>query len=228
MARFNAETVDKYGSSGNSTDYFKLADDGDIATVRFLYDSADDITGYIVHEVEIDGKKKYINCLREYNQPVDDCPFCKNGYRQVAKMFIPLYVYDDYDKDDKGTVQIWERGKTFFAKISGICSRMKKTICSQTFEIERRGKKGSKDTQYEIFKTDDAPDDKTIEDFEIPNVVGRFILEKSADDMEFFIDNKYFPPEDEPVRRSSRSRDDDEEPRRETRRSSRRTPADSF
>lgn len=225
MARFNAETVDKYSSSSNSrsgVSYFKLADDGDVAVVRFLYDNADDIEGYMVHEVEVDGKRKYINCLREYNQPIDYCPLCKAGYHQVAKMFIPLY------NEDEQAVQVWERGKTFFTKVSGICSRMKKTICSQTFEIERNGKKGSKDTVYEIFKTDDAPDDKTIDDFEVPDIIGRFILDKSEDDINFYLENKYFPPEDEPVRRSSKEERGEEPPRRESRRSSRRTPSDKF
>ena len=141
----------------------------------------------------------------------------------MAKLFIPIYNVDE----DK--VQVWERGKKFFSKMSGICARYgKNPIVSQTFEIERNGAKGDTQTTYEIFRTDDAPDDAKLEDFEIPEILGSVILDKSPDDMEFYLDNNYFPPEDEPVRRSSRSRDDDEEPRRGTRRSSRRTPADSF
>ena len=75
MAKFNADTVDKYGGHGGAG-YFSLKNDKDVARVRFLYNSADDIEGYAVHEVEIDGKKRYVNCLREYNQPLDTCPFC--------------------------------------------------------------------------------------------------------------------------------------------------------
>lgn len=220
--RFNADTVDKYGGQGG-TGYFSLKNDNDIATVRFLYNDENDIEGYAVHQVEVDGKKRYVNCLREYNQPIDDCPFCKAHEFQMAKLFIPIYNVDE----DK--VQVWERGKKFFSKMSGICARYgKNPIVSQTFEIERNGAKGDTQTTYEIFRTDDAPDDAKLEDFEIPEILGSVILDKSPDDMEFYLDNNYFPPEDEPVRRSSRSRDDDEEPRRETRRSSRRTPADSF
>lgn len=217
MARFTAETVDNYGGQGNGGSYFSLKDDGDIAKVRFLYNSADDIEGYAVHEIEVDGKRKYVNCLREYDQPLDDCPFCKARMKQVAKLFIPVY------NEDADKVQIWERGKKFFGKISGICERYKKNpIVSQTFEIERNGKKNDTQTTYEIYRTDDAPDDARLEDYDVPDILGTMVLDKSADDMEFYLENEYFPPEDGgAVRRSSRR---EEAP---TRRSNRRTPSNN-
>ena len=236
MARFNASNIDKYGGQ-EGTGYFSLKNDRDIAVVRFLYNNEEDIEGYAVHQVEIDGKKRYVNCIREYNQPVDDCPFCKAREFQMAKLFIPVYNVDE----DK--VQVWERGKKFFSKMSGICSRYggKNTIVSQTFEIERNGKPGDTQTTYEIYRTDDAPDDTQLEDFEMPQILGGVILDKSYDDMEFYLDNGYFPPEDDNVsssRRSNRSdkraddvEEEDERPaRRESgsRRAGRRTPSDKF
>lgn len=224
MARFTADTVEKYGGNGGAG-YFSLKGDGDIARVRFLYNSADDIEGYAVHEVEIDGKKRYVNCLREYNQPIDDCPFCKAKKFQSAKLFIPIY------NEDEQKVQIWERGKKFFAKISGICARYNKApIVSQIFEIERHGKPGDQQTTYEIYRTDDPADDTRLEDFDMPEVLGSIVLDKTADDMEFFDNHNYFPPEGEaPVRRSStREREveaDEDMPRR---RSARRTPERGF
>lgn len=217
MARFTAETAEKYGNSGNTASYFKLSNDGDIAKVRFLYNSADDIEGYAVHELEIDGKRKYINCLREYNEPVDNCPFCRERMQVKAKLFVPIY------NEDEQKVQIWERGKKFFGKLSGICSRYSKNpIVSQTFEIERNGKPGDTQTTYEIFRTDEAPDDSQLDDFDMPEILGVTVLDKSMDDMEFYLENGMFPPEDGamPVRRSSR-RETEEAPRR----ARRRTPA---
>lgn len=222
MARFNFEDADKYGGQGGSG-YFSLKDDRDTAVVRFLYNSPDDVEGYAVHEVEIDGRKRYVNCLREYNQPIDDCPFCKARMYQTAKLFIPLY------NEDAKKVQVWERGKKFFGKLSSVLSRCDADpICSQTFEIERNGKKGDTQTTYEIYQTRDKADDMTLEDFDTPEILGRLILDKSADDMEFYLENEYFPPEDEaPTRRSSRREEDDRPVRRESssRRSSRRTPS---
>ena len=230
MARFNAGDADKYGGNGGGG-YFSLKNDRDIATVRFLYNSADDVEGYAVHEVEIDGKKRYVNCLREYNQPIDDCPFCKARKFQVAKLWIPLY------NEDEDKVQVWERGKKFFNKLSSVLSRCDADpICSQTFEIERNGKPKDTATTYEIYQTKDKPDDAVLDDFDMPNILGGILLDKSAEDMEFYLEEGYFPPEDdEPVRRRGGSRRDEEEEderpaRRESssRRTGRRTPSDKF
>jgi hypothetical protein len=74
--RVSVDDAEKYGGQGGGG-YFSLKDDGDTARVRFLYDSIEDVEGYCVHEVEIGDKKKYVNCLREYGDPVDKCPFCE-------------------------------------------------------------------------------------------------------------------------------------------------------
>lgn len=217
MARFNAETADKYGGQGGAG-YFSLKNDKDVAQVRFMYDSVDDIEGYAVHEVEIDGKKRYVNCLREYNEPKDKCPFCRANMFTTAKLFIPIYNID------QDRVQVWERGKNFIGKISSICARYPHVV-SHKFEIERNGQKGDTSTTYEIYEV--GSDDITLEDLpEQQNVLGTLVLDKSADDMEFYLDNKYFPPEGDemPVRRRSSTREAEPE---EERRGSRRTPATS-
>lgn len=223
MARFNTETADKYGGQGGAG-YFSLKNDKDVAQVRFMYNSIDDVTGYAVHEVEIDGKKRYVNCLREYNQPIDTCPFCREKMYTTAKLFIPIYNID------QDRIQIWERGKKFISKISSICARYPNVV-SHIFEIERNGKPHETTTTYEIYEVD--KDDTKMEDLPEPiDVLGTIVLDKSADDMEFFLDNGYFPPEDDeaPVRRRSSSRAEEEAPfeeDRQERRGSRRTPATS-
>ena len=214
MARFNTETADKYGGQGGAG-YFSLKNDKDVAQVRFMYDSIDDVEGYAVHEVTIDDKKRYVNCLREYNEPKDKCPFCAANKFTTAKLFIPIYNID-LDR-----VQVWERGKKFISKISSICARYPNVV-SHKFEIERNGQKGDTSTTYEIYEI--GKDDTTLQDLPEPNpILGTLVLDKSADDMEFYLDNGYFPPDDEdrPVRRRARQED---EPRFEER-GTRRTPA---
>ena len=213
MARFNTETADHYGGQGGGG-YFSLKNDKDVAQVRFMYNSIDDVEGYAVHQVEIDGKKRYVNCLREYNQPVDDCPFCKAKMYTVAKVFVPIYNIDE------DRVQVWERGKKFISKISSICARYPDVV-SHKFEIERNGKAGDTSTTYEIFEV--GKDDTTLEDLpEQRDVLGTLVLDKSADDMEFYLDNEYFPPEGDemPVRRNKRNDSESENERS----GSRRTP----
>lgn len=217
MARFNTQTAEKYGGQGGAG-YFSLKNDKDVARVRFMYNGVDDVEGYAVHQVEIDDKKRWVNCLREYNQPIDTCPFCREKKFTSAKLFIPIYNIDE----DK--VQIWERGKKFISKISSICARYPNVV-SHVFEIERNGKPGDTATTYEIYEVD--KDDTTLEDLpEVSDPLGTIVLDKSADDMEFFLDNGYFPPDGDeaPVRRRS-NKSEEEPPFDEDRRGSRRTPA---
>lgn len=209
MARFRYDEAEHYGGQGG-TGFFSLKNDKDVALVRFMYNSVDDVEGYAVHQVEIDGKKRYVNCLREYNQPKDACPFCKANMFTQAKLFIPVYNIDE----DK--VQMWERGKKFISKISSICARYPDVV-SHKFEIERNGKKGETTTTYEIYEV--GKDDTTLEDLpEVNNPLGSIILDKTADDMEFYLDNEYFPPDGEeaPVRRREIREREEERPVRRT------------
>lgn len=208
MARFNVNEAENYGGSGGAG-YFSLKNDGETAKVRIMYNNIDDVEGYAVHQVEVDGKKRYVNCLREYNQPVSDCPFCEARNFQLAKLFVPLYDI----KDDK--VKIWERGKKFFSKIGSICARYSNpTVVSHIFEIERNGKPGDQTTSYEIYETDQ--DNTTMEDLpEKPELLGGLILDKSADEMRYYLGNGKFPSDNEEnhvVRR--RESTSDETPRR--------------
>ena len=214
MARFSYEDADKYGGQGGAG-YFSLKNDKDVARVRFMYNDIDDVAGYAVHQVEIDGKKRWVNCLREYNQPIDTCPFCREKMFTSAKLFVPIYNIDE----DK--VQIWERGKKFIGQISSVCARYPQVV-SHIFEIERNGQKGDTSTTYGIYEVD--KDDTTLEDLpERRDILGTVVLDKSADDMEFFLDNGYFPPDGDeaPVRRRTSNREES------TDRGTRRTPANN-
>lgn len=218
MGRFSHDEVDHYGGQGGAG-YFSLKNDKDVARVRFMYNTIDDVDGYAVHQVTVNDKKRYVNCLRNYNDPIDACPFCKAKQFQTAKLFIPIYNVDE------DRVQIWERGKKFFAKISSICARYATgdtPLVSQQFEIERNGKAGSTQTTYEIYSVG-APDGTTLEDLpELPSIIGGVVMDKSADDMEYYLQEESFPPDDdEPVRR--RASNDREQS--SDRFSGRRTPA---
>lgn len=223
MARFNANDVENYGGQGGGG-FFALKNDKDVATVRFMYDSIDDVEGYAVHEIEVDGKKRYVNCLREYNQPLDDCPLCAAKSRVIAKLFVILY---DVESEE---VKIWDRGKTFFSKLSSLCARYNPLV-STPFEIERNGKKGDTKTTYETYALD--TDDVTLEDLpEVPELLGTLILDKSYEELEFFLDNGYFeedveeqaPPERNP-RNDRRNSNSKREPANEAPAGRRRTPA---
>lgn len=220
MARFKANEASNYGGQGGGG-FFSIAKNNGVKRVRFMYNTIDDMEGLSVHKVKVNGKERYVNCLRDYNSPKDDCPFCRENKPVQAKLFIPIYNIDE------DQVQIWDRGKTFFEKMTSQFSRYgtKKNMVQNIFEIERHGEPKDMNTTYEIFQVES--DDTQIEDLpELPDIVGSpksFVLDKTADDMEYYLEAGEFPPEDE-----------DEEPRtRESRQeraseeTSRRTPANT-
>lgn len=187
MARFSCEEADNYGGNGGHG-FLSMPNDGDVVKVRFMYNKLEDIEGVAVHQIEVDGKKRYVNCLREYGKPVDDCPMCKAGRFVNAKLFIPVYDIES------GSVKIWERGKKFFGKMTGLCSRYasKDNLVSHVFEIERHGKKGDTQTTYEVYECE--KDDTALEDLpEVPDIIGGLVLDKSKEEMQYFIDYDEFP-----------------------------------
>lgn len=218
MAKINIKKAGTYTQQNNGGGYFTLKDDGDMATVRFLYEETDgsDMDYYLVHEVEIDGKRRYINCLGvddEGRMHPADCPLCKSGNKAKEKLFLQLY-----DEGDN-TVKIWERGQTFVAKIISFINRYG-SLVKQGFEIERRGKKGSTNTTYEMFPL--QADGKTMEDFpQKQEIVGTLVMDATKQDMYDIIDGTY---------QNGNKRD--EQPKQEeqqfTRRNRRRESGDAF
>ena len=227
MGRVSFNEMDNYKNEGNAS-YFRLKNDKEVAQVRFMYNGIDDVEGVAVHTVEVPGSQygKDVNCLRAYNEPLDECPLCKAGYKPKVKIFVPLYNLDANE------VQIWSRSKAYGSTLSSICSRYAKkgNLVNNVFEIERNGAKGDKQTQYKEYQIDN--DDTELEDLpEAPDPIGTVVLDKSYEDLEYYVQHKEFPgsgSSDEPIRRRTRTEreddgeDTDEEP---VRRRTRRTPA---
>lgn len=224
MPRFSYEDADKYGGSSNRGSFFQLKDDGDTALVHLLGNDMNDFPGYAVHQVNIGDKRKYVNCLREAGDPIDVCPFCAEGKHDpdlskvYAKVFIPLY---NIDADE---VQTWERGKSFFRKLSSYIAHTP-NVSKVVTEVERVGKKGDTNTDYNLYEKKGEDDGFDIENVreDMPNIDGGIVLNKTAKEMEYYLDHGDFPDDasdDRPVRRGDRDREE----RRDSREETRRTP----
>lgn len=225
MPRISHNDVDNYNVGGNGGGFFQLKKDKEKKQVRFMLEDIDDLDNYIyvVHSCKVPDKEfgLDVNCLREYDDPVDVCPLCAAGIKKSIKVYIPLYNEDDEK------VQIWTRGKKMIPKMQGLMSRYK-DFPGHIFEIERNGKPNSTETTYEIYEQDE--DDTTLDDLdELPTIEGVAVKNYSSDDMEYYLESGEFPPEDDdeegeetPRRRnkskskSKRHRDEDEDikPRR--------------
>lgn len=184
MAEFNVRDQDKYASQGGGG-YFSLKEDREIGQVRILYDTVEDVKGYTVHEIQLDDKKRYVNCIHEYGQPKDDCPFCAAGKFTTTKYFVPMYNLKE------NRLQTWERGKTFGPEIQSKLARFPH-LYQRVTEIERIGKKGDTKTTYQIYPGDQL-DDVYLEDFDIQNPLGTLVLDKSAEEMNYYLNTGSFP-----------------------------------
>ena len=226
--RFRYDDADKYGS-GTGTRFFALKDDKDTAQVRFMYSSVDDIECFAVHQLDVKGeafKKRYVNCLREYRDPLDKCPFCAAKMGTRVKLMVPLYNVDTE------TVQLWDKGKKFINQLTSLCGRYSSAdtpLCAHIFEIERNGKAKDQSTTYSIYEI--SKDDTILEDLpEFPDVLGSIIEDMSPEDMENYLANGDSSSDEEPpVRR--RSSNNDYDARRESdvdERPTRRTPRRAY
>lgn len=206
MARVSYEESEKY-FSGTGSDWFQLKNDGDVARVQFMLNSIDDIPIFPTHKVRVGDKDRYVDCIRNPEDPIDACPFCAAGMRASAVRFVVMYQHED------GKVKIWERGRQFISKLQGLINRYS-PLDQKVFEVERHGKAGDTNTKYEIYPLDGV-DPVVIDDIEMPELEGTLILQKTFEDMEYYLDNGSFPnnsQDEAPVRRGADS-------------SARRTPA---
>lgn len=184
MARFNASQVDNYKSSSSGS-FFSLANDGDYETVRLMYNDMNDVELFSVHEVEVNGQTYWVNCLREYDEPVHKCPLCASGNRLQVKMWVPLYIVNTQE------VKVWERGRTFVAQIESAARRFKPLV-STIFDIERKGKKGDQTTTYSLINVD--KDETTLDQLpELPQVVGNIVKELTFEELEKFLQTGQLP-----------------------------------
>jgi len=184
MARFSFEESENYG--GGSNKFFTLKDDKDTAVIRFLYNNMNDIQGVSVHTVKVDNNNVDVECLRAYNEPVEKCPLCAAGQHPFGKLYIP--VYDEASKESK----IWTRGRTFFNKLSSLCSRYNPLV-GTPIEVERNGKKGDQSTTYEMYPM--QSDNAIITDFPEINAEGLAFHVKTEDELNYYLDHGTFPKE---------------------------------
>ena len=214
MARVSYEDSEKY-FSGSGSDWFQLKNDGDVARVQFMLNSIDDIPIFSTHKVKIGDKERYVDCIRNPQDPIDACPFCAAGLPAKAVRFIVMFQHDD------NKVKIWERGRQFISKLQGLINRYN-PLEEKVFEIERHGKAGDTSTKYEIYPLDGV-ESVNLDEVEMPELEGSLILQKSFEDMEYYLDNGNFPSDDsdnEPIRRRGA-----EAPARRAAAPARRTPA---
>ena len=192
MPEISLNDLENYNTPGDF-EYLTLKDDGDIAKVRFYIESMDDLRFNVVHQVvDKNGKRRYVNCLRTYDQPLEDCPLCADSLKNkdhkfIVKLFLPVLDLDD------NKVKIFERGKSFKNEIEGYIRR-NAPLVNYPCEIERNGAKGSTDTTYKVYPLAQEKDETMIKDLpERPQLLGSYILEMDVEQMKHFLETGILP-----------------------------------
>lgn len=210
MGRINYEDVDHYGNNSD-TEFLKLENDGDMATVQLLVSDMNDLDIYACHEVQVgvwdDGRPKtrFCNCNRDYDEPLDTCPLCAAELSQKVVMMLAMYDINDRK------VKIWNRGKTFIPKIKNLVNRWG-DMRNKPIDIIRNGAKGDMKTRYDIQISPEEPVD--ISNIEKPEFLGGYILDKTADEMQIYLDTGEFPQEEDSNNIQSARRNTEPLPRR--------------
>lgn len=196
MGRINPNDYDKYDSQNNSnSEWLKLQNHGDVARVQFLYDSYNDLETFACHKVKVgvseSGRdiERLVDCKRNYDDPIDMCPFCAAGMPVKPVTMVSMFDH----KDQK--VKIWERGTTFRKQLESFFNRYPK-LSDMVFEIERNGQKGDKKTTYQLFPMPDV-EPVDVSEVERPEFLGTVIMDKTPEEMQIYIDTGSFPATEE-------------------------------
>lgn len=192
--------------------FFKLENNHDKAIVRLMHENYDDFARRPIHNTKLP-EYKYgypVNCLRNDKDDPSVCPFCSANLSpdQVSKrrkrVYIEFLVYKIMDRNGKvlqdfmsaPRKMVWERDRSFDDKLFSLSSRYN-PLDDVVFQIERFGEKGSTETSYDIYQIDV---DKTQYPYQLPektyNPDGVQILDKTFDEMNYYIENGTFPPTD--------------------------------
>ena len=210
MAKLSYEEYEKFNNkSGEQSQrslirFFALKDDGETAIVRFNIHTLADIAVSSVHTVENmeDGKKRYriVSCIRSsFNDPVEKCPLCEAGNKMSFKIFVPLVAYN---QDENGNIiadaMIWQQGTRIRQTLKSFIDDYG-DLSDMLFKITRHGKKGDVNTTYSILPANPNVYKSTIyvKDFSAfeknPNYLDNFVHERTAADMNIYLDTGSFP-----------------------------------
>ena len=166
-----------------------------------MHDSTDTFDMVTTHPIQIGNRYRRVNCIRDPREPIDKCPLCNSGSKIQQRIYIYLI---QYVRDENGNLilqgKVWERAANFAVTLKNLIDEYG-PLSDSIFKIRRNGEAGNMKTTYSIlycnpnvYKNSDFPIDTSI--FEGYNAIGNTVLDKSASEIEYFINNGDFPNND--------------------------------
>ena len=198
MAQISYNEVSSRGDGDFGVGFFSLKADGDEAIVRILCDNISDLDILTVHPVTVGNSNfpnRNVNCLRTPREPLEKCPFCNSGEKVRQRVFIKMLQYDAQTREPSAVV--WDRpAGVFVPRLKSYVDNygpLSNIMC----KIVRHG--SGLDTTYDIIPNIN-PTVYTLENYRLDasafkdfNVVGRMVLDKSAEEMIVYLRTGSFP-----------------------------------
>lgn len=181
------ENAEKKKATESKVKFFSLKNDGDTALVRFDYDTSRDFEIYRVHPyVDENGRTKFVNCKRAFNEEISKCPMCANGDEVRTKFYVKLLKYEVNDGEITATPMIWDRSYFYAKKLKLLSEEYGTPLKDNVYKIKRCGVAGSRETTYEIMYVPqnnypEAVYKKDFTDLDNFDVMGTFIKEEKPE-----------------------------------------------
>lgn len=203
MAQVSFENIKNYENRSNGENlfsFFSLRNDGDKALVRILYNNPSEFKMVTYHPERIEGKQVNVSCLRDYDDPVSNCPLCAGGRNTVTRIYIPMVQYFNDNGNVTTKLVLWERSLAYARTLSSLIDEYG-PLSDMLFTIKRSGAAGSKDTTYDILPSSPKmypdglyplPADALQKTAEF-NVIGTIVKDKSFDEMMDYLHTGSFP-----------------------------------
>ena len=200
MAQISFSDAQHYQSNTSNTlvGFFSLKDDNDEAVVRFMHDSPESFDMAVVHNVNIGGKYRNVNCLRNPNDPIEKCPLCASNVKLQTKIFVHLI---EYVRSDNGqivpTPKIWERPSSFANELYSKIMEYG-PLSEHLFKVHRSGARGDMKTSYSVNYCIPTTYPESVYP-KVPNAFDGFsilnfhVMDKTAEDMNVFLSQGNFP-----------------------------------
>ena len=181
----------------NSVSYFYLADDGDTAVVRFNIANIDDLKVTSRHSVTLNGKRRNVECIRNYNDPIDTCPLCASGSKPSFRVYLELLSYRIENGKVVSEAAIWDQPARFRETLKSYFMDYG-DLRNIIFKITRHGRKGDTNTTYslivanpQVYKNEDYVADFSA--FDTFDISRSMVLNKSAEELQYYVENGAFP-----------------------------------
>ena len=199
MAQINFNNIQNSDNvSNNNVSFFQLKNDGDEALVRFAHSTVESFELLTTHDISLNGKFRKVNCIRNPQEPLENCPLCAKGQKISQRIFIHLI---QYVQDETGKIialpKIWDRPITYAYKLKSLIDEYG-PLTESVFKIKRRGAAGSRETSYDILFCNPAMYDnsmyvKDFKAFETYKALGSIVLDKTFNDLLTFATTGNFP-----------------------------------